>query len=360
MKAIKLMLSTIVLLATLTVDISGKEVQVTFSQPYKSFNSDTRSEAITEARLSAWKKYTMDFSVARKTSYMDNKKVFIDKLEDFIVEEIVVQEKNDEENKIYKLALRVIIDDNSVTALFNDLSASGNQGLGEASNFGSIFVARTKMTSKSYDSKRVDIKEAEAEDSVSQAAASNGAKSVDAVSTKSFSRTATGGSTSSKRTKVSWQLDNISQESLTAAMEESLVNAGFEPMAYNDLTEYGAPYIDEIYNETTDEGTLKGKTISKIKNAAMDADWNFFGIGTVDLDLPITDSATGLYKVAAKVTYKVIMFKDGKSRTVATVSPTQVYGLAETEDYATNEALTNAAQKAVTTVVDQLQKKGVR
>ncbi|TXL13036.1 hypothetical protein BMR05_13295 [Methylococcaceae bacterium HT4] len=47
-------------------------------------------------------------------------------------------------------------------------------------------------------------------------------------------------------------------------------------------------------------------------------------------------------------------------RTIAKVSAKQVYGLGETEDYATNEALNKSALAAVTIVVDQLQKKGVR
>jgi hypothetical protein len=360
MNKIPKLIFLLLLAFTLPTSSFAKEITARATLPYKFYNSDTRAEGMEKARMSAWKKYTSSFSVARKSTYRANKKEILKNLPDLIVEELIVQEKNDKESKIYKVSLRVNFDDNGVTALFNDLSASGNQGLGMASDFGSVLIARVKGTSKKYDNKRVNISESDALDSVTQRAASNGNDSVDSAGTKTFSRKASGGSTTRKRTMTTWEIDESYQETLVGAIEESLVDAGFEPMDYNDLSEYGAPYMDEIYKEATDKGVLKGRTKSKIKKAAKDAEWGYLGMGRVDLDLPITDGATGLFKVGARVHYQVYMFKNGKARSVAKVRAKQVYGLGETEDFATNEALNQAAQAAVTTVVDQLQKKGVR
>ncbi|TXK95121.1 hypothetical protein BMR02_13105 [Methylococcaceae bacterium HT1] len=350
----------LMLIVTFSTSLYAKEITARASLPYKSYNSDTREKGLAKARISAWKKYVGGFSVARKSTYRSNKEEILRNLEDLIMEEIVVQEKNDKEAKNYKVSLRVSFDDGSVTALFNDLSASGNQGLGMASDFGSVLIARVKISSKGYDKKRVDVKESEGLNSVSEQAASNGNKTVDSVGSKTFSRRASGGSTTRKRTASTWEIDESYQETLSGAIEESLINAGFEPMEYNDLSDYGAPYMDEIYDQATDKGVLKGRTKSAIKNAARDAEWSYLGMGRVDLDLPITDAATGLFKVAASVNYQVYMFQNGKSRAIAKVSAKQVYGLGETEDYATNEALNKSALAAVTIVVDQLQKKGVR
>lgn len=365
MKTTKTLPWILIMCAALCFNVFAKDVQSTATLQYeKSVFSDdheARNKAIVQARTSAWKKYTSEFSEARKSIYAKNEKIFMDKLGSLIIEESVVQEKNDKDNNLYKIAIRVNIDDNAVAALFNDISASGNQGLGESSDFGSVFIARTKTEAKSYDAKRVNIKESEGEDSVSHTIASSEAKSVDAASTKSFSRTASGGSTTTKRTETKWELDTALQDKLSASMEETLVNSGFEPMSYEILTDHGAPFLDEILEEaTTETGTLTGRTLKAIKTAALDAGWSFFGYGTVDMDIPIIDSATGHFKVAATVQYKVFMFKDGKDKTIATVRPTQVYGMAETEDFAINEALNKAAQTAIRTVVDQLQQKGVR
>jgi len=350
----------LLIVITFSASSYAKEITARASLPYKSYNSDAREKGLEKARMSAWKKYVGGFSVARKSTYRTNKKEILRNIEDLIMEEVVVQEKNDKEAKRYKVSLRVSFDDGSVTALFNDLSASGNQGLGMASDFGSVLIARVKMSSKRYDEKRVSIKESEGLNSATEQAASNGNKSVDSVGSRTFSRRASGGSTSRKRAATTWEIDESYQETLSGAIEESLINAGFEPMDYNDLADYGAPYMDEIYDEATDKGVLKGRTKSTIKNAAKDDEWSYLGMGRVDLDLPITDAATGLFKVAASVNYQVYMFQNGKSRAVAKVRAKQVYGLGETMDYATNEALNTAAQAAVTIVVDQLQKKGVR
>ena len=353
-------LLTLVLALLLPFSISAKEITVSASYKYQFFNNEARESAIKEAKESAWKKYMINFSVARKSIYRSNKQEFLNALNELIVEETVVQEKNDESRKLLRISLRVVIDDNAVTAMFNDLSAGGNQATGESSNFGSVFVARKKMNAKAFDTKRVSINETEAEDNLSQDVASENGRSTQATSIDSFSRTATGGSTTKKRTEVSWELDETAQEYLSSAINEALVNAGFEPMDYNDLTDQGAPYADELFNEVTDKGTIRGDSMKKIKDAAIDSEWQYFGYGTVDLDLPQTDPATGLFKVSAIVAYKVMMFKDSKSKTVATVRATQVYGLSETEDAATNEALNKAASIAVNTVVDQLQKKAIR
>jgi len=351
---------TILLSFVFASQLFAKEIKATVTYPYKSFNSDTKKAAMEKARKTAWKKYTMSFPMAKKTTYKENKKEFMSQMGEFIVEEVIVQQKNDKNNKVYKLALRITIDDMSVNELFVALSAAGNQELGEASDFGSLFIARIKTTAKGYDAKRVKITDKQGVDNVTQNNATDGNKNVDAVSVKSFSKKTTGGSTERKRTKVTWEVDESMNESLTGALNEHLANAGFEPMDYNDLADYGAPYMDEIYQETTDKATLKGRTIKAIKLAAMDAEWPFFGYGTADLDLPKIDPATGLFKVSAKITYKVLMFKNGKSRTVATVRPTQVFGMGEEEDYATTEALNKAAEKAMSTVLAQLQKKGIR
>ena len=113
-------------LLTISIFISpsvfAKEINAKASLSYKSYNSEMRDKAIKKARESAWKKYSSGFSVARKSTYRQNKQEFLNSLPDFIIEEVVVQEKNDKEKKVIKIALRVNIDDNAVTALSSILT----------------------------------------------------------------------------------------------------------------------------------------------------------------------------------------------------------------------------------------------
>ena len=131
-------------------------------------------------------------------------------------------------------------------------------------------------------------------------------------------------------------------------------------MEYFDLTDYGAPTMEVIYDEMESKTVMSGQLRKKLLKSAKKAGWQFFGIGTVDIGAPLLDGSSGLIKVPAKVSYKVWMIKSGKTRVIASVRPKQVFALAEDEIYAGTEALNKATEFAMDTVVAQLQKKNVR
>ena len=107
MNKIPKLIFLLLLAFTLPTSSFAKEITARATLPYKFYNSDTRAEGMEKARMSAWKKYTSSFSVARKSTYRANKKEILKNLPDLIVEELIVQEKNDKESKIYKVSLRV-------------------------------------------------------------------------------------------------------------------------------------------------------------------------------------------------------------------------------------------------------------
>jgi len=339
--------------------LQAKEVKSSATVSYKTFNDSVREEALKRARASAWKKYVSGFNQSQKSLYKKLKPEFNRNLDDLIIEQVILGEKNDDATRNYQVMIRINVDDAAVASLFADMSAAGNQALGAASDFGNILIARTSNT-KEYDAKRVSIKESQSEGVVEEESSSDGERSVDSLSSKSLERTATGGSVERKRAKVTYQVDEGYQDNLNGIMGEVLVNNGFEPMDYVDLIDYGAPYMEDLYPELSSKGTLRGRGLKSVKDAAIEAGWSFLGIGSVTIDAPVEDSATGLTKVSAKVQYKVWMIDSGKARTVASVRATTVFGLAETEDVASTEALNKAANKAMETVVAQMQKKGVR
>jgi len=336
------------------------DIDASVSLPYKTFNSEVRAEAIQQAKETAWKKYTSRFNQAQKSNYKAHQNEFKRSLNELIVDHQVIQEKNDKGAKIFKVAVRVSIDDAGVNALFADLSAAGNQGLGQASDFGSVLIARVTVQSKEFKARSVDISSSEAEQSINESSGTDGVNSVESTGTKTITRKESGGSVTRKRAENSFDIDEGVQEELNFIMGEALVNAGFEPLEYFELTDFGAPEMEDVYLEMTDNAKLKGSTTKAIRDAAVEAGWSFLGIGNVDIDAPLQDPATGLVNISAQVSAKVYMLTDGRARTVASVRPTQVYGLGETEQYAQTEALNAAANKAMETVVAQLQKKGIR
>ncbi|MEK9653373.1 MAG: hypothetical protein VW437_06325 [Betaproteobacteria bacterium] len=338
----------------------ASDIDATVSIPYKTFNSEVRAQAIERAKETAWKKYTSRFNQAQKSNYKAHQNEFKRNLNELIVDYQVIQEKNDTGAKIFKLAIRVSIDDTGVNALFADLSTAGNQGLGQASDFGSVLIARVTVQSQEFKARPVDISSSQAEQSINESSGTDGVNSLESTGTKTVTRKESGGSVTRKRAENSFDIDEGVQEELNSIMGEALVNAGFEPLEYFELTDFGAPEMEDVYLEMTDNATLKGSTIKAIRDAAVEAGWSFLAIGNVDIDAPLQDPATGLVKIAAQVSAKVYMLTDGRARTVASVRATQVYGLDETQQAAQTNALNAAASKAMETVVAQLQKKGIR
>jgi hypothetical protein len=153
-------------------------------------------------------------------------------------------------------------------------------------------------------------------------------------------------------------------EQVAYAVQEQLVDAGFEPMDAEDLAdEFDLPYLEDIVDQglLRENGSFPKKLIKQYKTAAIDAGWTFLGMGSVDLGTPTVDEVRGTVKVPATVSFSVWMLSDGRAKTVASVRPKVVYGqdsgdagVAETNAY--NEAVVFAMD----TVVAQLQQKGLR
>lgn len=360
MQTRRLCLLLAILIGFCSSGVFAVEVTGNAYAPYRFYSNKVRLEAYDNAKKAAWKKYVSSFNAAKRSNYARLEKNFLDNLDAYIAETVIVQEKKDKDNKRYKVSMRVLIDEHAVDAMFADISVVGNQALGLASDFGNIFVARVVTSSKEYDTKRIKIKESESEAKIEEDSVSDGMRSLDAISKKSLSREATGGSKIRKRAQVSYEIDDAIQEDLSGVVSELLSNSGFEPMEYFELTDYGAPYMEDIYSEFSSSSVMGGRLRKEITRAAIEAGWNFLGMGTVDIGAPIEDEATGLIKVSAKVRYKVWMIEDGRARTVASVRPKQVFALAEDELFAGTEAMNKAAQYALDTVVAQLQKKGIR
>jgi len=323
-------------------------------------NESVKEEALQAARMSGWKKYVATFNSSKRSNYSKLENQFVDNLSDYVIEEVVIQEKTDKKNKTYKVALRLVIDDVGVDALFSDLSEAGNQALGMASNFGSVFIARVVREHRSFDDRKVAIAESQSEMTIDDTSARDESRSVDSVSKRSLSRTATGGSTTRQRDAVEYEVNDGLQAELTTSMNEHLVNAGFEPIEYYDLQEFGAPPVEDVYGELSQNAVMGGRLKKEITDSAVAAGWTYLGFGTVDIGAPMVDPASGLQKVSANVQYKVLMLDGGRARTVASVRPTQVWALAEDAGFAETEALNKAAEAALDSVVAQLQKKGVR
>ncbi len=337
------------------------EVRGTGSVNYKKFNEKIKTEALDLAKLDAWQKYTASFPRARMTTYQTTlKSQFLKDVDQYLSNIRVEGEKRDKKADRYSIAIRADINDNAVDELFTRNSSMGSMDYNDASDFGSLFIARVQAMQKNFDAKRVDISKSEASSIVEESTGSSDSGSIDAVNTKNMSVKQSGGSTTQKRAETNYVVSEDYNTSLADVVSERLEDAGYAPMEYDDLTDCGAPYLDEVYGKFKSNASMSSRMKKQIRNSAIECGWSYFGMGTVTLSGNRTDGATGLRAVDANVSYTVWKIADGRSRKVASVRNKTFTAMHTNEVAAEQEAVIKAADYAMNTVIAKLQAKEVR
>jgi len=343
-----------------TVSVAQDTVTVTGvgRVDYSRFSADTKKQAITKAQQAALKKYVAKLPTAKKRMLKSLEVEFYNALSDFVIETNVQQEKKDKSTKTFSVVITATIDTGAIDAFFIDTSAAGNQLVGDASDFGAMFIARVAVSQKAFDAKRTTVRESDSTAVLEEESASDGTRSVDSSRAKSLDIERSGGSTERKRDAVSYEPNIEISEEVAFAVEEQLVNAGFEPMEIDQLE--GVPLLDEIVDEMRDSGRLPTRIRKQYQGAAMDEGWTFLGMGTIDIGVPEHNAAVGRVRVPATVAFKVWMLTSGRAKTVASVRPQAVYGQGTSAGVAETNAYNEAVKLALDTVVAQLQQKGLR
>lgn len=331
------------------------------SHKYSIFNkTEAREAALTEAKLSAFNKYTASLPSAKQSMVQEYYAQITSNLDQFVPGAVIQQEQQDKNTKQYKVAIMAQVNPGALDAFLNR-QADAASGFSAPSDFGAMFIARVETARKSFDDKRTTVQETQGSASLEETNADDGVQSLSSVSEQSMNITRSGGSTEVKRDEVEYEPSIEISEEVAFAVEEQLINAGFEPMLMDQLYDYGVPYLDEITDEMRSSGRMPSRIQRQYQEAAMEAGWTYFGVGMIDIGTPQADAARGTVRVPATVSFRVWSLTDGRARAVASVSPQVVYGqdrgnasVAETNAY--NEAV----KYALETVVAQLQQKGLR
>lgn len=327
---------------------------------YKKFNGKTKVEALDLAKLDAWEKYTASFPRARMSIYQKTlKPQFLKEIDQYFANIRVEGDKNDKKMDRYSVAIRAEINDIAVDEMFTRNSSMGNMDYSDASDFGSLFVARVQVSQQNFDAHRVDISKSEASSVIEETTGSSNLGNVDAVNTKEMTVRESGGSTTQKRAKTQYEVNEEYNTSLADVVSERLEDAGYSPIEYEDLTDCGAPYLDEVYGEFKSNASMNSRMEKGIRNSAVECGWSFFGMGQVTLSGHRTDSATGLQAVDANVSYKVWSIVDGRSKRVASVRNKTFTAMHTNQIAAEQEAVIKAADYAMNTVIAKLQDKEV-
>ena len=327
------------------------------------FSSDPDAEdmqkALAKAKESAWNTYTSRFNAGRMKQYLQIKDEFQKNIDLYITELRLVNQSVDEDAKKVTTIVRAIINESAVNALFSKFSASGNQGSGEGSPFVFLFVARRAASVKSFDDKRVRITESESSRSDKERLSANDTSAISSTTNRSFSRTASGGSTVKKSAEITYLVS--SSQDIDAAMSDVLSSSGFEVISYDDVvSECGGTERKLITDEFKRNDDMSRRSRRAAIKGSRECDVKFFATGTLDMGIRDTDPVTGNKRVVVSVRVQVWNITRRLPRKVASVGPVQYAGLGPDETVAQRNALILAAKEAGQTLVDQMNSKNIR
>lgn len=343
--------------------VQANQVSVTAMgcERYTELTPTVKDKAERVAKEAAWKKFIASSLTRSQTSlYKQDKRKFLEELDNMISGFSIQKEKDDTERQKYCVLMSVAFNQSMVEQMFVDSSASGTQDIDEASDFGVLFVARVETSRKTYDTKRTDVSKTRENAVLKEESSSSDTSSVDAHESETLSVEESGGSSTRKRDKVEYEVSIEISEDLGSAIEEQLNEAGFAAMDVEDLED--VPFLDELAEEGgfRASGGLPSRVKKGFKNAAIDAGWEFLGLGSVDISAPMDDTRTGQLKVTAKVNFKVWKLSDGRAKTTASVKKQIISVVGDDASVLETAAANKAAKKALDTVISQMQKKGLR
>ena len=89
------------------------------------------------------------------------KSEFFGNYDEFVVEAKVQREKHNEKNKVFKVSIVAIINQNAIDAWLQDNSQSDSTD--DISNFGLVVIVTDQVSSKEFDERRVNIRSNESQ-----------------------------------------------------------------------------------------------------------------------------------------------------------------------------------------------------
>ena len=353
----------IIIITSFSLSVFAAEIKVTATGKMKysnEFSEDIKDEAIIIAKKAALKKATRKYPKAKLKLIRQMKDEFFDNYDDFVVEAKVQREKLNEKNKVFKVSIIAIINQDAIEAFLEENSESSS---GTDSNFGIVAIVTDQVSVKEFEERKVKIRASEGQKVNEERGGATSTKAISSTSQKSMSVTETGGSTTKKRDDVAWAYNGPMSEEAFNTFSEEIEELGFSPMDFLelDLSEIDVGDLEDLEQYVNKRGTIPGKIIKIMRNSAVDNDWNLFGYATIQVGLASKAKNSSMYKIPAIVSFKVWQITDeGKARSVASVKKTPAYGTGSDKEVARTNSINAAAELAMNTILSKLQQKGIR
>ena len=345
-----------------TIELTGRSCR-----DRKPSDKKLHFQAINNAKLSAWKKYTAKLSGERSAAYLKEESSFIQSLEDYITDYTILTSNCSKKDRSYSVSLRVNINEAKLNNAL--VSQSGNSAAKQnlkGQGVVVLVVPRKTTEALSFDDKVTSQSQRKKSLSADEMISDTGdSVSITESSTQRESVT-TGGSTSKKATKRTYQIGDLGDAS--AQINNILSPLGMRTFAAARLESMGSrfgydPFLNEVLDQFSGKSGDLGANISpQSQNAIVDmitdvgqGRLNYFMLGTVDSSVPRIDPDTGVFKADVLVNIQLFKIDDFfGAEVVAAVGPEIKTAFGETDVLADKAALKKAFAEATNSLILKL------
>ena len=326
-------------------------------------------KAIEKAKTSAWVKYTSTFNSEKISAYDKwfSSDVPRSPIKEFIIDYVVLSSDCSKKDRTFTVIIRVNINEAKLNNILRSSSGSSqNQQNLQGQGIVVLVVPRKTTEAQSFDARvtrqSMTKKSLEADELI---ASDENSTSITESSTQRESVT-TGGSTSTKATKRTYEIGDINDanaqiNNVLAPLGMRTFNAArLESMAQR----YGyEPFLNEVLNQFSGNSGDLGANISPQKqNEIIDiiidvgqGRLNYFLLGTVDYSVPRDDPDTGAKKSDVLVNIQLFKIDDFfGAESVASVGPEIKSAFGETDVLAQTAALKKAFVEATNSLIFKL------
>lgn len=311
---------------------------------------EEKVKAIAAAKQSAWKLYVSTLSPARQQAIFRHEKALLERLDDFITDQVVIDAVKDVDARALKVAVRFGFNDERVAQTLQTLSVGSDPAAARSSDSGFtfLFVSRRASSIQQFDVRKTQVSENEA-----------ATVKADDGGVTSTNRTATGGSSLQKEDAITYTVS--SSQDIDAAIGENLSASGIEYVGYDDVVANcnGLP-VAKFRDEFVKADEMGPDTRKAVIGAAKSCDLRYFAFGTADSGVASVDPVTGNKRVFVSVRFQLWDISPKLPRKISSVGPKQYSGLGPDQTVASRNALNAAARDVAKTLVDQLNAKGIR
>jgi hypothetical protein len=335
---------------------------------------DDKDRAISEASMQAIERYFSEKGEAQAQVFDANEDKIKEKLEKLIKNPVVLNEQVTPDNRKYQVTIRAELNEAGLKNLIKSGTQVNNTSAGEKSNFVYLFMARQANSVKVFDDRVVKLSQQSVQSDLRQSAKQTGregenikagsiststSKNIDIQSDSAVSvKNEIGGSRTSKAAEVGFQTLPMSsyKPAITSIFSQSGFSIGEADLV---LSEADIKSIYRDYSSGNDISPTSMKSVYKTLKASKDH-IKYFVIATIEVGLDSEDPSTGMRKVGAEISGRVISIEGGLPLEVASVPPVQQASLGADSTSARTAALKKGAEFASREIIAQLNNSGIK